>query len=582
MKKIYLALLLLVISSPSFAQTSAHDMLWQLFDRHHEYNMRTYPTWATYEGDRRYDDKLTDNSLEAIKARYDSTRMFLALMEEIPYDELSDADKLNYDLFKNDFVNSLEAEKFHYEYMPIGQQSGIHIGFPQIINSQPLGNSEEYGKYFSRLRAFPLQVDNVIEAMRMGIQTGLMPPKFIMEQTLTQMKNIYSNDDPSKSPFYKSPEGINAPEETKQTLDRELKSIIMNNINPAYVKLHDFVRDEYLPLCRTDAGIWSLPNGKELYEYSIKNYTTTDMTADEVFNTGMNEVTRIKAEMEKVKDEIGYKGTLSEFNEYLKTDPQFYYTDKEDLMQGYRDILKNMDTKLPALFGTLPKAPYDVKEIEEFRAKSAPAAYYYSAPEDRSRPGYFYVNTYDLSARPKYTMTALALHEAVPGHHLQITISQELENMPKFRQGGGETVFVEGWGLYAEHLGYESGMYEDLYQKYGALTFEMWRACRLVVDAGMHSKKWSREQAYKFLTENTPGSDLDMASEIDRYISWPGQALAYKIGELKIKELRKKSEERLGSNFDVREFHDVVLRNGALPINLLEKMVEEWLKSKGV
>ena len=343
-------------------------------------------------------------------------------------------------------MNSLEAEKFHYEYMPIGQQNGIHIGFPQIVHVQPLGSPEEYGKYFSRLRAFPRQVDNVIEAMRMGMQTGLMPPKFIMEQTLTQMQNIYSIEDPSQSPFYKSPKEIIASEEEKETVDNDLKSIITNTINPAYVKLHDFVRDEYLPVCRTDAGIWSLPNGKELYEYSIRNYTTTDMTADEVFNTGMNEVNRIKAEMEKVKNEIGYKGTLSEFNEFLKTDPQFYYTDKEDLMQGYRDILKNMDTKLAGLFGTLPQAPYDVKEIEEFRAKSAPAAYYYSAPEDRSRPGYFYVNTYDLTARPKYTMTALALHEAVPGHHLQITISQELENLPKFRQGRWRNCFRRGLG----------------------------------------------------------------------------------------------------------------------------------------
>jgi uncharacterized protein (DUF885 family) len=239
--------------------------------------------------------------------------MFVALMEEIPYDELSDDDKLNYDLFKNDFLNSLEAEKFHFEYTPIGQQNGIHIGFPQIVNVQPLSSSEEYGRYFSRLRAFPLQVDNVIEAMRMGMKTGQMPPKFIMEQTLTQMHNIYSIEDPSKSPFYKSPLDINTSQEVKESLDRELKSIIINNINPAYVKLHDFVRDEYLPACRTDAGIWSLPNGKELYEYSIKNYTTTDMTADEVFNTGMSEVNRIRTEMEQVKNEIGYSGTLSEF-----------------------------------------------------------------------------------------------------------------------------------------------------------------------------------------------------------------------------------------------------------------------------
>ena len=424
-------------------------------------------------------------------------------------------------------------------------------------------------------------MENTIAAMRMGMQTGLMPPKFIMEQTLPQMKNVFDVESADKSIFYVPANDIDAPDEVKNNINSELISIIDTYVNPAYVKLHDFVRDEYLPLCRTEAGIWSLPNGDEMYKFAVKNYTTTDLTPDEVFDIGMSEVNRIKQEMENVKNEIGYTGTLDEFNTYLKTDPQFYYTDKDSLMEGYRTILRNMDEKLPSLFGTLPQAPYDIIEIEEFRAKSAPAAYYYSAPEDRSRPGYFYVNAYDLPSRPKYTMTALALHEAVPGHHLQITIGQELPNLPRFRKDGGETVFVEGWGLYAEHLGYESGMYEDPYQKYGALTFEMWRACRLVVDAGMHYKRWTREQAKEFLTSNTPGSELDMASEIDRYISWPGQALAYKIGELKFKELRKKAEDRLGENFDVREFHDTVLKNGALPIKILEMKVEEWLKSKG-
>lgn len=579
MKKFLLVLLLIPIMGVS---QTAHDKLWKVFELEHEYNMRTYPTWATYDGDNRYDDKLTDNSLDAINARYDSVRMFVSMLDEIPYNELSEDDKLNYDLFKNSLNDYIDGQRFNFHYMPMGQQSGLHISFPQLIRVQPLNNPEEYRKYFARLRAFPDQVDNTIAAMRLGMQAGMMPPKFIMEQTLPQMENVYKIDSPEKSIFYKSPDGIEAPQEEKSSLDAELKSIISDVINPAYIKLNNFVRDEYLPLCRTEAGIWSIPNGEEIYKNAIRNYTTTDMTADEVFNTGMSEVTRIKSEMEKVKTEIGFNGTLDEFNEFLKTDPQFYYTEKDSLMEGFKTILREMDTKLPDLFGRLPEAPYDFMEIEEFRAKSAPTAYYYSAPKDRSRPGYFYVNTYDLPSRPKYTMTALALHEAVPGHHLQIAISQELEGLPKFRQGGGETAFIEGWGLYAEHLGYETGMYEDLYQKYGALTFEMWRACRLVVDAGMHSKKWSREEAYEFLIANTPGSDLDMASEIDRYISWPGQALAYKIGELKIKELRKKAEDRLGRSFDVREFHDVVLRNGALPLNLLEIQVEEWLKSKGV
>ncbi|MDQ3193768.1 MAG: DUF885 domain-containing protein, partial [Bacteroidota bacterium] len=344
--------------------------------------------------------------------------------------------------------------------------------------------------------------------------------------------------------------------------------------------LYDFVKKEYIPACRKEAGVWSLPDGKERYRRAIKNYTTLDYNADEIHNLGLSEVNRILVKMEEVKNKIGFTGTLEEFNNYIKNDPKFYYTNKEDLINGFREILKRVDTTLPSLFGRLPVAKYDLREMEEFRAPSAPAAYYYSAPEDRSRPGYFYVNTYDLSARPKYTMTSLAMHEAVPGHHLQISIAQELKNLPKFRRELGVTSFVEGWGLYSESLGYESGMYDDLYQMYGALTFEIWRACRLVVDTGIHDEKWTREQAYDFMRKYTPTSDKDIQSEIDRYISWPGQALAYKIGELKIKELRKKAETTLGDKFDIKKFHDTVLENGAIPLPLLEKKVNEWINTQ--
>jgi len=341
--------------------------------------------------------------------------------------------------------------------------------------------------------------------------------------------------------------------------------------------LYDFVKNEYIPNCRKDAGVWALPQGKERYEKNIKDFTTLNYTADEIHELGMSEVNRIVTLMENVKDSIGFNGTLEEFNVFLKSDPQFYYTEKEDLMNGFREILSKADTTLPRMFGRLPNAKYDLKEMEEFRAASAPAAYYYSAPEDGSRPGYFYVNTYNLSARPKYTMTALAMHEAVPGHHLQISLAQEQTDLPKFRRDLGVTAFIEGWGLYSESLGYETGMYADLYQLYGALTFEIWRACRLVVDTGIHDKRWTREQAYDFMRKYTPNSDQDIQSEIDRYISWPGQAVAYKIGELKIKELRKKAETSLGDNFDIREFHDVILMNGAIPLPILEDVIDQWI-----
>lgn len=575
----YLLIVALIMSKGAFSQ-NADSRLNSLFAEYDEFNIVSYPEGATYEGDHRFDDLLSDQSEEANKKYYNNIREFKTKLENIPYSELNSDNKLNFDLFKRSIDLTLDGEKFNWHYMPIGQQGGIHIGFPQIVNYQPVTTFEEYQKYFKRLRAFSKQVDDVIDNMKKGIASGLMPPGFIIEQTLPQMEGIIS-DNPEKSVFYStlSKENKLTPEEL-ESIKNELKDIILNNINPSYKKLHDFVKNEYLPNCRKESGIWSVPGGQERYLSSVNYYTTLSLSADEIHNIGLQEVNRISEEMNRLKESIGFNGTLDEFNTHLKYDPQFYFTEKEDLMNGFRNILSNMDTKLPDLFGRIPEAKYDLFEMEEYRAKSAPAAYYYSAPEDRSRPGYFYVNTYNLSGRPKYTMTALALHEAVPGHHLQISIAQELKDLPKFRREYSVTAFVEGWGLYAEYLGYETGMYEDLYQRYGALTFEMWRACRLVVDTGIHEKRWSREEAYEFMRKHTPNSDHDIKSEIDRYISWPGQALAYKIGELKLKELRKLAETKLGEKFSIKEFHDEVLRNGAIPLPLLEKVINEWIDSK--
>lgn len=568
------------MTSLNIKAQDANKQLWDLFSSYDEYNLRSYPEGATYEGDHRFDDMLSDQSEDATIKSYDQTRAFLKDLLSIDYNSLTDDNKLNYDLFKRSLDLSLKGEKFHYDYMPIGQQNGIHIGFPQIVNVQPHSTYEEFQKYFKRLRGFEKQVDDIVNNMKKGMAIGLMPPKFIIEQTLPQMESIM-NVKPEESVFYSIFKKENKlSSEEKEKVSVELKSLIENNVNHSYKKLYDFVKNEYLPVCRIEAGIWSLPDGKERYENSVNYYTTLDSTADEIHEIGLREVDRIRIEMEKLKDSIGFNGSLDEFNTYLKTDEKFYYKDKNDLLNGFRNILKKMDSKLPELFNHLPEVGYDLFEMEEFRAKSAPAAYYYPAPEDRSRPGYFYVNTYNLKARPIYTMTALALHEAVPGHHLQISLAQELKGLPKFRRDYSVTAFVEGWGLYAEHLGYETGMYDDVYQKYGALTFEMWRACRLVVDTGIHEKRWTREEAFDFMKKNTPNSDQDIQSEIDRYISWPGQALAYKMGELKMKELRKLAETKLGDKFDIKEFHDVLLKNGAIPLKLLENNIIEWIKSK--
>ncbi len=430
--------------------------------------------------------------------------------------------------------------------------------------------------------AFPEAVSQVIVNMRDGVKIGLVQPRFVVEQIITQAENISLmdlNDTPFMVPLLR--DDVAMTEAEKIELSAELVSIIGVQVQPAYKKLIAFLKNEYLPAARTEPGVWALPGGEKRYNRMISYHTTTDMTADQIFAKGQSEVARIRAEMERlVRDDIKFDGDLAAFMKHARSAPEFYFTEKDSLMAGYRQILDEMDTRLPQLFGRLPQAPYELKEMEAYRARSAPQAYYYSAPLDRSRPGYFYVNTYDLPSRPSYTMTALALHEAVPGHHLQISIAQELEDLPWFRRQLGFTAYVEGWGLYAEYLGYETGMYEDVYQRFGALTFEMWRACRLVVDAGLHFKQWDREKAVQFMLENTPNSELDIRSEVDRYIVWPGQALAYKIGELKLKELRKRAEDTLGEKFNVRSFHDEVLGSGSLPLTLLEKRIDEWIATQ--
>lgn len=541
--------------------------------------MEQFPEWASYNGIHTNADKLTDNSLAAIGARRAQQKAWLKQLEEADYKSLSPADKLNYDLFKSMILEDLDGDKFKKHLVPIGQQRGIHLQFPQIIEYQPVKTQEDIDKYFNRLRAFPKAVETAIEHMRTGMEEGIVPPNFLMNQVVDQINNI--KDVPvAEMPFMSVFEKENDLDEAALNAAKEAcAEILVNEVVPAYEQLGSFMKEEYIPACRKDAGIWSIPNGSERYAYEVKHHTSTDLTPDEIFDIGNAEVKRIKAEMEKVKDNIGFEGSLEDFVKDLRNNPDYYYTSKEPMLTEYRRILDIMDEQLPNIFGILPEAPYDLKEMEAYRAKSAPQAYYYPAPEDRSRPGYFYVNTTNLPARPKYTMTALALHEAVPGHHLQIAIAQELENMPWFRREYNVTAYTEGWGLYAEYLGYETNMYTDPLQHFGALTFEMWRACRLVVDVGLHHKKWQRDEAVRFMMENTPNSEADIRSEVDRYISWPGQALAYKIGELKIKELRKKAEEVLGAKFDLKSFHDCILENGAIPLSLLEQKVDEWIRT---
>jgi prolyl oligopeptidase len=369
------------------------------------------------------------------------------------------------------------------------------------------------------------------------------------------------------------------PTAERERLRQEMINTIRLDIVGGYDMLATYLKAYYLPACRDTVGYHALPRGKERYANRVRRYTTTDLTPEQIYEIGMKELTWIRAGMEEIKDSVGFKGTLSEFIAYMKTDPQFHYSTSDSLVEGFKSILAEMDKKMPLLFGRLPKTPYSYKEIEPYRAASAPDAYYYPPPDDGSRPGYFYINSYKPEERPKYTMQALAFHEAVPGHHLQIAIQQELTGLPDFRRHGGYTAFVEGWGLYSERLPKEVGFYNDPYSEFGRLTFEAWRACRLVVDPGIHYMGWTREQAIQFMRENTGLSDHNIESEIDRYIAWPGQATAYKIGQLQILKLRAMAQEQLGPRFDIRAFHDELLSDGALPLELLEKKMTRWIAS---
>jgi len=425
-------------------------------------------------------------------------------------------------------------------------------------------------------------VDQMIVLMKKGLGLGLTPPRITLREVAGQIE-AQITDDPTQSPVFVAAVGdlpSSIPREEQERLRARAKTVVAEAVVPSIRKLHRFWVEEYYPKTREEIGVSALPDGAAWYDYNVKVRTTTDLTAEEIHQIGLREVTRIRAEMEKVKEEAGFEGSLSEFFEFLRTDPQFFFTEPEDLLAAYRDIAKRVDPELVKLFGRLPRLPYGVTPVPKETEKTQTTAYYQPGSLEAGRPGYFYANTYDLKSRPKWEMEALTVHEAVPGHHFQIALAQELEDVPRFRRFGGYTAFVEGWGLYSESLGPDLGLYEDPYSRFGQLTYEMWRAIRLVVDTGIHAKGWTRQQAIDFFLENAGKAEHDIVVEVDRYIVWPGQALAYKIGELKIKELRQHAEETLGDSFDVRTFHDTVLGAGAIPLSTLDERMKAWVEAQ--
>jgi uncharacterized protein (DUF885 family) len=573
-------LLALAASGRAIPPANAAKALHELFAATWDQQMQENPEQASELGDRRWNDRWMDRSPEAYARRNAENQEVLAKLSKIDRKSLSKTEQLNYDLFQKRYLDRVEQYKVRWFLMSFNQREG-----PQT--SDDLGNSlrfetvKDYEDWLARLRAVPTAMEQFTALLREGIKERMVHPRVIMERIPAQIdKQIVS--DPTQSGFYKPFKSFPATisQADQQRLQQEARQAVEQQVVPAFTKFKQFFMSEYLPACYGQVGAWQLPHGGELYAQMIRHYTTTNMTPEEVHQTGLKEVVRINQEMDRVMQQTGFKGSRDEFFKFLRTDPQFFYKTPEELFEAYKALAKTVDPNLVKVFRTLPREPYGVEAIPMAFAPDTTAAYYRPGAADGSRAGTYFVNLYKPDARPKWEMTALSLHESVPGHHLQIARAHELGEMPKFRRFGEYTAYVEGWGLYAESLGEDMGLYSDPYSKFGQLSYEMWRAVRLVVDTGMHVKHWTREQAIKYFMENCPKHELDITNEIDRYIAWPGQALAYKLGELKIKELRARAKEKLGAKFDLKEFHDVVLGSGPLPLDILERNVDEWIAAQ--
>jgi prolyl oligopeptidase len=548
-----------------------------LLDEHWEWSLGENPVRASRLGDRRWNDQWSDMSLDAIERRQGQQQDFLRRLRLIDSSQLSTTDQLNYDLFRRSLQSSVDGQQFKTYLMPMSQRGGVQ-SLESTAETLRLNNVQDYEDWLSRMAKIETVVEQSMERMEEGRETGYMPPKILMERIPNQIASQLV-EDPEQSPFYKvfaeMPDEI--ADEDRERLQQLAKDVIDDSVVPAYREFSNYFNDVYLPASRDSIGASALPDGEAFYEYRTRLYTTTQMTPDEIHRLGLNEVKRIRDEMQLVIDELEFDGSFADFLHFLRTDPQFYYETPEELFEGYLAISKRIDPELVKVFGKLPRMPYGLRPIPDNIAPDTTTAYYNGPAADGSRPGYYYVNLYMPEVRPKYEMEVLSIHEAVPGHHLQISLQMELEEMPNFRKYSGFTAFTEGWGLYSESLGYEMGFYKDPYSRFGALTYDMWRAVRLVVDTGMHYKGWTRQQAIDFFKDNAAKTEQDIVNEIDRYISWPGQALAYKIGQLKIMELRANAEQALGGDFDIKAFHDELLGGGALPMEVLETRMNRWL-----
>ena len=556
-----------------------------LYQEYWEEYLQLNPITATFQGDSRYNDQLPDFGSQEYRDRYKAfVQRWLDKVEAVGSDGLAGSDLINYEIFVADAKETLESYRFPGWMLPVNQMDSAASFAVQLgsgTGPQPFKTVKDYDDWLARAGRLPVLFDTSIANMRAGVEAGVVQPTVLMEKVVPQLDTLIK-DKPEDTLFWgpiaNMPEGFS--DADRQRLTQAYRTLIADQLMPAYQELRDFIANEYLPATRDTFGLDRLPDGEAWYAFNVRQSTTTGLTPAQIHQIGLDEVARIHGEIQQVMDQVGFEGTMQEFFKFMKDDPQFTFDSEDELLAYYRALEARIDAKVPEQYSLVPKAPFEIRPVEAFRAEAAAGGQYYPPSDDGSRPGVFYVNTFDLPTRKSWFAESLYLHEAVPGHHFQIALQIELEDMPDFRRWGGENAFAEGWGLYAESQGKALGVYTDPYQYFGRLQNELWRAIRLVVDTGLHSKGWSRQQVIDYMLENSAESEVQSTAEAERYIAWPAQALGYKIGELKIQELRKRAETELGDGFDIRAFHAEVLKDGAVPLDVLEGKIDRWIAAQ--
>ncbi|WP_286830151.1 MULTISPECIES: DUF885 domain-containing protein [unclassified Idiomarina] len=564
-------------------QTSQTEQLKEIYNNYFDEQLQLNPLLATYIGDDRYNDQLPNFYSESHRtSSLQLETRYLEQVKKINAEQLPRAERISYEIFKRNRELAIEGAQYPDHLIPINQFYNIAGQLAMLASgtsAQPFDTAEDYRAWASRMEKIPRLFDQAIENMKKGVEQDIVQPRVLIEKAIPQIE-AQITEDVTESIFWRPvaelPDDI--ADTDAEAIRKQYRDIITNTVIPAYQKLSDYLSNEYLPETRTESfGLGQLPGGKGWYDYQIKANTSTELSADRIHKIGKDEVSRIHDEMRDIMEETEFEGDLQSFFDFMTNDEQFIYESRNEMLEDYRSLRGAVDNTVDKLFDIFPQAEYEIRKVEEFREQSASSGSYQAAPTDNSRPAIFYLNTYDLSSRPSWAKTALFLHEAAPGHHFQISIQQELEDLPKFRKFGRETAYTEGWGLYSESLGYDMGLYNDPYQRFGQLAAELWRSIRLVVDTGIHAKGWSRQQVLDYMYDNAPVAEARAVSEAERFMALPGQALAYKIGQLKISELRRDAERKLGENFDIKAFHRVILEDGAVPLTVLERKVKRWV-----